>query len=305
MDLIKQKIQQYIANLPHVGTALPKKWVDVRRALETSKRNYISLQEYALICEENGFIQPADQMQLSEYLHDLGVFLHFQKDPILKNTLILKPEWGTEAVYKILDSQTVHDSFGQFTRHQLNTIWNEHKYASMRDELLQLMINFKICYEIPGRAQNYIAPQLLTPNQPNYSWDDSHNLILRYRYGFMPKGILTRLIVELHDYIEAQKLVWKTGVVLTNGTARAEVIEHYPKSEVCIRVSGSDQKRWLYAVTHEIEKIHHSYEDLEYQTLIPCNCSHCKNSSSPQNYIYERLQKFLSRWPKVNIAVTC
>ena len=41
-----------------------------------------------------------DKLQLSGYLHDLGVCLHFQDDLILKNTIILKPEWGTAAVYK-------------------------------------------------------------------------------------------------------------------------------------------------------------------------------------------------------------
>ena len=110
----------------------------------------------------------------------------------------------------------------------------------------------------------------------------------------MPKGILTRLIVELHEYIEVQQLVWKTGVVLTNGSARAEVIEHYPKSEIRIRVSGNDQKRWLSAITHELEKIHGAYDRLQYQTLIPCNCSKCKGNQAPHDYPYQVLQQFLN-----------
>jgi hypothetical protein len=32
-------------------------------------------------------------------------------------------------------------------------------------------------------------PQLLLPETPNYDWDDTDNLILRYKYDFMPKGI--------------------------------------------------------------------------------------------------------------------
>jgi hypothetical protein len=117
----------------------------------------------------------------------------------------------------------------------------------------------------------------------------------------MPKGILTRLIVELHEFIEAQTLVWKTGVVFTNGSARAEVTEHYSKRELRLRVSGGDPKRWLSAVTHEIDKIHASYQSsdnprdtrLRYQTLIPCNCDTCKGSQTPHDYPYDRLQKFL------------
>ena len=110
----------------------------------------------------------------------------------------------------------------------------------------------------------------------------------------MPKGILTRLIVELHEFIENQILVWKTGVVFTNGIAHAEVTEHYPKSEIRIRISGTDQKRWLSAITHELEKIHRSYEQLCYKTLIPCNCEICKDSQTPHDYPYQRLQKFIN-----------
>ena len=181
LENIKQTIQHYITALPHVGTPLPKKWVDVRQALETNRYNYISLEEYYRLCEINGFSKKKEQLQLSEYLHDLGVCLHFQKDPILKHYLILKPEWGTTAVYEALDTPEIREDFGCFTRAQLNKIWNKDEYTNMCDELLQLMKNFKLCYEIPGYSDNYIAPQLLSPEQPDYPWEDHPNLILRYR----------------------------------------------------------------------------------------------------------------------------
>jgi hypothetical protein len=41
----------------------------------------------------------------------------------------------------------------------------------------------------------------------------------------MPKGILTRFIVETHPWIEEQTLVWRSGVVLNQYQTRAEVIE--------------------------------------------------------------------------------
>ncbi|MFG6099602.1 COR domain-containing protein [Leptothoe sp. ISB3NOV94-8A] len=296
LDAIKDAIQKRITQLDHVGTPLPKVWVRVRSALENyaTNCNYITLEKYRDLCRTSQLTERNRQNSLSNYLHDLGVILHFHEDPILKHYVILKPEWGTAAVYDALDTQEIHENFGRFTREQLNTIWSDSQYAEMRDELLQLMMRFKLCYEIPGCANHFIAPQLLSPEQPDYPWDETSNLILRYRYDFMPKGILTRLIVELHEYIENQTLVWKTGVVFTNGTAHAEVTEHYPKSEIRIRVSGTNQKRWLSAITHELEKIHRSYEQLKYKTLIPCNCDICKDSQTPHDYPYQRLQKFLS-----------
>jgi Leucine-rich repeat (LRR) protein len=288
-------IKHYISNLPHVGTELPKTWIKVRDALEHNPRDYISLEEYLNICQENGFTNLEDKLQLSGYLHDLGVCLHFQDDDLLIKTVILKPTWGTDAVYKVLDNWRVIQNLGEFNRNDLANIWHEDKYTTMRAELLRLMMNFKLCYEIPSCPGTYIAPQLLSPNQPEYGWDESDNLLLRYEYEFMPKGILTRFIVEMHSWIEGPTRVWKSGVVLSKDQARAEVIEYYRyhKGEIRIRVSGRRKRDFLVTVMHELEKIHHSYERLRYSTLVPCNCPTCNGSQAPHFYRLQVLHKFL------------
>jgi hypothetical protein len=292
---ILQGIKHYIGQLPHIGTALPKTWVKVREALEKDPRNYISLEEYLDICQKNGFTQLKDKLQLSGYLHDLGVCLHFQEDPLLKKTVILKPQWGTDAVYKVLDNNTVRHNFGKFTRAYLANIWNAPQYANMQDELLQLMINFKLRYKIPSSRDTYIAPQLLTENQPKYKWDETNNLILRYTYEFMPKGILTQFIVAMHPFIAEQSYVWhvwKSGAILEKDQTRAEVIEYYGKREIKIRLAGKHKKELMAIVTYELDKIHASYRRLKYSQLIPCNCSACKDSQELHFYPYEILRKF-------------
>jgi internalin A len=292
LDKILDEIKHYISRLPQVGAPLPKTWVKVREALERDARNYISLEKFLDICEENGFREFKDKLQLSGYLHDLGVCLHFQGDPVLKNTVILKPKWGTDAVYKVLDNKTVIGNLGKFTRDDLKDIWHEAEYANMQDELLQLMINFKLCYRIPN-SEFYIAPQLLTENQPHYDWDESDNLILRYTYDFMPKGIITQFIVALHTLIAEQAYVWRSGVILEKDKTKAEVIEYYGRREIKIRVSGKHKKDLLAVVTHELDKIHDSYNRLSYNKLIPCNCSTCKNSQEPHFYQFKVLQRFM------------
>ena len=294
---IKKNIKKYISNLTHVGenSALPKIWVKIRSDLDNDSRNYISLYEYYQICKNYKLTDRKDILTLSSYLHDLGVCLHFQDDPTLKHYVILKPEWGTAAVYKVLDNKTVKQNLGCFTQDDLADIWKDSKYADMRDELLQLMIRFKLCYQIPNSRGNYIAPQLLDSNEPEYTWKSSNNLILRYRYEFMPKGIITRFIVETHPWIEQQKLVWRSGVVLNKDKTRAEVIENYNKREIKVRVSGNRKKELLAVVNHELEKIHRSFERLKYQTLIPCNCQECAGIEDPYTYPLENLRKGLTK----------
>ncbi|MHC5862985.1 toll/interleukin-1 receptor domain-containing protein, partial [Nostoc sp.] len=88
-------------------------------------------------------------------------------------------------------------------------------------------------------------------------------------------------------------LVWKTGVVLAKDETRAEVIEYYNQREIKVRVAGKRKKELLAVITHELEKIHNSYERLQYQTLVPCNCESCNDSQSPYFYSQEVLYKSL------------
>mgnify|MGYP000034624198 CR=1 FL=1 len=294
LEEIIREIEHHISELPHIGSSLPKTWKQVREILELDSRNYISLEEYLSICEQNGFEKREYKLQLSGYLHDLGICLHFQDDPLLNKTVILKPEWGIAAVYKILDNPTVYNNFGKFTKDDLTNIWNEEKYVDMRDELLQLMIRFKLCYKILGNSQTYIAPQLLTENQPEYDWDENNNLILRYTYKFMPRGIITQFIVDMHRDIEQQKYVWKRGVIIKQNETRAEVIEYYDRREIKIRVSGRQKRALMTLVTYLLDKIHSSYNNrLKYNHLFPCTCAACKNSQNPHFYKLEKLKEWI------------
>jgi HSP20 family molecular chaperone IbpA len=113
----------------------------------------------------------------------------------------------------------------------------------------------------------------------------------------MPKGILTRFIVEMHPWIEQETCVWKNGLVLSKDDARAEVMElyRYHKGEIRIRVSGKRQRDLLTTIRHELGKIHDSYDRLKYKTRVPCNCTHCKGSQNPYFYTLETLHNFLDR----------
>lgn len=293
---IVKALQYYITDLPHIGSPLPKTWVKVREQLEQDSRYYIDLKEYFAICQANGFEKETDKLQLSEYLHDLGVCLHFQHDKasLLYKTLILKPTWATDAVYKVLDNDTVKNQAGHFNDQDLADIWQAEEYNTMRGELLALMQKFKLCYEIPRKPQHYIAPQLLKDKTPQYNWQTNDNLLLRYQYDFMPKGILSQFIVEMHEYIANNyQWVWKSGVILEKENTQAEIIEYYGKREIHIRVYGQNKKELLTIVSHELDKINSSYERLKdkCKKLIPCSCETCKGSEEPYFFEYEELKE--------------
>lgn len=292
---LQTEIQSKLLQLPHIGDALPKQWVVIRKEIEklAAEKPHISEDDFYDLCAEHEITDNQKQRDLSQYFHDLGVFLHFQnenKPTSLSEIVILQNTWATEAVYKVLDSTLVKDEqFGRFTYKDLKQIWQDSKWRSKAKELLELMMEFKLCYEIADTAE-YIAPQLLPAEQPAYPWDKTSNLQLRYRYGFMPKGIITRFIVKMHKYIaEGQTLVWKEGVILEYKDAKAEVIETYRDNEIHIRVSGSQGKELLTIIAHNIDELNGAFEKIRVDKLVPCNCSECKSLTEPHFYKYQNL----------------
>ncbi|NJL60049.1 MAG: hypothetical protein HC887_10835 [Desulfobacteraceae bacterium] len=103
LNRLERAVRYYVSRLPHIGSLVPSKWAVIRDALENDTRNTISLQDYLQICKNNSISRTEDALVLSQYFHDIGVFLHFQEDDLLQKTIFLKPIWVTESVYKIFD----------------------------------------------------------------------------------------------------------------------------------------------------------------------------------------------------------
>ncbi|MEL6552766.1 MAG: COR domain-containing protein, partial [Cyanobacteria bacterium J06621_11] len=301
LDTLKATIQKHIVDLQGIQDDWPPTWVKVRNALENYSANYITLTEYLSLCTTNGIPEKTEALQVSSLLHELGICLHFQKELGLKHYVILNPTWVTNAIYKVADTDKVKEDLGRFTHKDLKEIWSASQYADMREELLGLMQmgQFGICYPLADKPGTYIIPSLLSIDRPTYHWDENQNLILRYEYGFMPKGILLRLIVEMHRFIERDQttntdLVWKAGVVLKHGNTRAEIIENYNKSEIVIHAIGPQRRTLIEWIRAEIYKIHATYPNLDYDELIPCNCTTCKNNPKPYFYPLQTLQDFIA-----------
>jgi internalin A len=292
---IKEAIEYQIQHLPLIGIELPKQWVVIRNSLSviSLKRPYISLEEYFAVCRENNVSEHDRALFLSETMHDLGVFLHFQGDPVLKNIIILSNKWATDAVYRVLDSIDVINNNGIFNKATANIIWSEPEYREKHDELLALMVKFELCYKVDdNRREIFIVPQLLPGKTSDYSdLFSSESLTVRYRYDFMPRGLLSRFIVRNHEKIKDSKLVWKTGVILEYKKSVAEIVERYDQKEIIIKVNGSFSKELMTIIINDFDKINDNYFNLKTEKLVPCNCQRCKQSASPCFFKISELER--------------
>ena len=189
IDELSQIIRNNIENLPHVGNKLPKTWIDIRKELEDLNKNYINYIEYEDICKEYD-LNEEKSMFLSRYYHDLGVFLNFSDNPILKEIIFLKPEWATDAVYKVLDTKEILLKKGKFNLTDIELIWKGYPKTQHKN-LLELMKKFELCFKIP-EIEEYIIPELLSQERTDFNWEYEDNLQFEYQYDFMPAGIMPR-----------------------------------------------------------------------------------------------------------------
>lgn len=291
-----RKIQYHIQDLPHVGDELPQSWLEIRQVLSeiAKKEAYISLDDFRDICAEQDLTEENKIMLLSSYLHDLGTVLHFRDNPVLRNLLFLQNSWVIDAVYRVLDNNLVkNQQNGRFHSDDLNQIWSNPAYKKVKFELLELMLKFEVCFKVPDQ-ETYIVPQLLFPNPPDFQFPNQNILNIQYRYDFMPRGLLSRFIVQMHHYIKSPDLIWKEGVILDRLGSLAKVTEDYDQGIMQIQISGSKAKALLAILSDEFDRLHASYpQDLKVQKMIPCNCATCEAAAAPQLYDYQKLQSYL------------
>jgi len=296
IKILVKKIEQSAELLKHIGEPVPASWTGVRDTLEADNRNYMYRQDFDKICSNYKIYDEKDINTLLGFFHDLGIVLNYRDNDMLRDRII-KPSWATNSVYKIFDDGAINKKNGRFTRDDCRLLWEGIEYRNMDSILIELMKSFKLIYEIE-KTGRLIAPQKLPKNTPNYTWERKNNSYMEFRYGkFMPKGILWDFMIQMYGYIENHDWVWKEGVILKRRNSHAEVIENIYERRIYIRFSrddipgsiGDDISEFRGIVTDMLDKISRSIFGLEYEKMIPCICSRCRNSSSPYFYDFENI----------------
>ncbi len=297
MDHLRDRIRELIADLPHIGDIWPERWTAVRARLEGDSRDYIERDEYLKICSEESL--DGDQAAfLSSYLNDLGVILHFQEDPVLNGIVILNPEWGTNAVYRVLDTREVQNARGRFSYKHLRQIWSDPSYASRHAELLRLMIKFELAFQV-ANSEDYIAPELLSAERPTIEWTPTQeDLRFEYHYSFMPAGIVTRFIARNHPIIEGDGF-WHDGVLLRWEGARALVVCAQLNRRITVTVQGRAGRSLLDIIRRDIDHIHGTLNNPDVDERIPCPCAICVCADQPFLFDYRTLRQWFEKGVRV------
>jgi Leucine-rich repeat (LRR) protein len=298
-----------IKMLPLVGIELEKSWLKVREKIQelSNSKSVISVSELFDICDEYGITEKQDKLDLSQLFHDLGVFLHFQDHnsiSALNKIIILKNEWSTKAVYRILKSESIKSNNGKFRLKDIQDICNsdEKLLKDYDNEILELMMKFKLCYKVTN-TDYFIIPQLLEPSKINEEkFDFSKTTQLKVTYDFMPKGVITLLIIELHPFIaKNQTSVWRDGLVIEYKNSIAEIEESQGIREILIKSKGPKRNLVALKVLFAIETINSRYnftDQSSVKTKLQCTCEECVKNENPHFFDILALEKYKEKGGK-------
>ena len=175
LDMLRAKIAEVAALNPFVGMSWPGSWIEVEKHLQARPEYRVDIATFLAICQQYAVEETVALETLGPYLHDLGKVLYFHDDPFLRTIMVLRPNWITKVIGRVLQDHTVQQAGGVLDVRDLPRIWNKDEQDRPYDPtlyqlFLRLMQRFDLCFALetnpPGRpSDRYLLP-LLLPTQP-------------------------------------------------------------------------------------------------------------------------------------------
>lgn len=297
---LKGFIQHQITELPHIGKAVPKSWVKVREQLieKANTHDYISFEKYSELCQatdKEAFREDVDIEDLARFLHDLGIILWYYNKDLLRNLVILKPEWAMNAVYKIIDDTTIQSQKGIIYQADFIRLWKEETYRTKIRELKLMLQVFKIAFPKQHQKQDFLLPARLLLMPEDELWPNNENsLRLEYHFDFMPRGIINQLSADLSNKILSDETVWSDAVILKHEGSSAQIVEETHKKKIMIKAKGHDARGLMVLIMNSISNIIDEYRGVVPLIRVPCNCNMCQSLEKPSIFEYEKLMAWIT-----------
>ncbi|WP_445248348.1 COR domain-containing protein, partial [Microcoleus sp. OTE_8_concoct_300] len=264
------------------------------------------------ICAQQGI----DKEQAELFLrisHTLGHIIHYHYDPILRDIVILKPDWLAKAISFVLDDETTRRRNGLVDFEHLGELWSnppfpgENGYPKQLHPIfLKLMERFDLSYRVvldPAKPSNTsLIAQLVRDTRPQLpNWGEQPEAGDRQQVQIcqivddrgqlaVAEGLFYQLIVRLHKYSLGrcnyeESIHWQRGLMLDNDYNGRALLE-YVNTDVKITVRAAYPERFLSYLTEEIKwLVENFWEGLRCNVMVPC-IAPC-GMNAPGNALFE------------------
>jgi internalin A len=278
IEKLRQALTATAADMPEPKKLFPKKWLAIKEWLEAMKEPYLEYAAYAKHCTELHENDPQQQAALAAAMDELGVALNYARDPRLRDTTVLRPNWLANGIYALLRANILAPQplapDGVLTEAKVGEILDVASQANVlklaeypREKwpfLLRLMNLFQLSFPLDDDGQRYLAPTLLPADEPPDGGEPEGPLRdrLRYEFDVVPGPLVGRLLVRLFAVIDGRK-AWQRGARLRYGDARARVWADLSDKYVYATVAGENDRADLLEMIREaLKEMFREYERL-------------------------------------------
>jgi len=305
IEELRQAIADTAAKLPLMGEIWPTTWLNAANAIRSQPEKYITPQQLWKIMAESGVADISKEV-LARWLHELGEILYFQDNEELNDTVILKPQWVTQYISKVLESEEVINKFGIFTRQEMDKLWQD-LAPSMRDHFLRLMERFDLSYRTLENRDISLVVERLPFDPPNYEqqWQqikakaNCNEISMKFKLNTIPAGIPTWFIARQHRF--TTNTHWRNGALLAYEQEHLALVEAVKGDRyIKLTVRGANPLNFFVLLRDGIEVTLSRFPGLDIQRTIPCLGHH--GEPCTHEFDYHQLSK---RWEKKKATIEC
>jgi hypothetical protein len=178
-------------------------------------------------------------------------------------------------MYKLLGSPEVRDAHGEFDRADLAHLLDLRVYPLSRHEfILHMMqepdVGLALRLAVPDR-ERYLIPEALPAAEPDYGMWPGDSLRFRFKYQYLPSGLMPRFIVQAHRLLTEKPTRWRTGVVLAAADCPVLVRADLKHERIDISVAGPPHLRRsaLNVVLVDLEEVHRRNPECKPEARVP------------------------------------
>lgn len=308
INKLNKSISRQLPKLPGIERQIPESWHIVKSAMETFKEthNVIEKNVYEDECQKAGVLGSPLQTALLKILNSIGTVIAYPNDFRLKLTQILKPEWVTNAVYKIVRSPA--ENPGLYTEEAISEILKEGYSHPQQQWLIDLLIKFELGFRLSS-SSDLLIPMRLPSIMPEFDktrYQKGLNIRFNYhRVGLLKSNVLPQLIVRMHAYVDENTTkYWRHGLFLAHGECQGVIISDEPNQciDVYLSTRNEDARSLLQWLRSNLQKIEHSQIQANENNALPYKeeiTIYDNNFITPIGYVaYEKVERAHKRGKK-------
>jgi len=282
IERLRDALAALATGLPLMGKTWPASWVLAAKKIVAQKRNFVSASAFRKLLKQSK-VKRADYTAIAMALHDLGDILFYHEDPELEDLVILRPQWVSAVISKVLDSVEVAGNSGIFTATHMRKLWKGHPGA-LRKHFLRLMERFDLSYQTTQAGEDIsIVVERLSldpPKNKDEEWAKGHaapdpkQVALKFQFGStIPAGLPTWFIARSHRF--TTRTHWRLGAVFADQKRehRALVQSFLHDRYITFQVVGPTPHNFLALLVDGFELTLERFPGLPVQRRVPC-CGH-------------------------------